>query len=111
MPNDFHDAIQAARYADTKMQKVNLFESRRMFCDVYGLRPGQAQKVHAHDDADKVYHVLEGTAWIRIGDETRALGPGQTAIAPAGVEHGVSNEGEGPTSLLVVMAPHPSYDG
>jgi len=105
----FHDTARAVRTSPEKMQKVNLFESPRMFCDVYALLPGQAQKAHAHAGSDKIYHVLAGTATVRIGEVTHALGPGELAVAPAGVEHGVSNEGELPTSLLVVMAPHPSF--
>ena len=36
------------RFAADKMQKVNMFETPQMFCDVYCLEPGQAQKAHAH---------------------------------------------------------------
>jgi mannose-6-phosphate isomerase-like protein (cupin superfamily) len=107
----FHDSAAAARFDPAKLQKVNLFESARMFCDVYCLLPGQAQKVHAHAGADKLYHVLGGTARIRIGEEVRDVGAGTTAVAAADVEHGVSNASAGPLTLLVVMAPHPSFEG
>ena len=43
-----------------KMNKVNLFETDRMFCDLYCFEPGQQQTVHAHAGSDKVYYVLEG---------------------------------------------------
>ncbi|MBI1368704.1 MAG: cupin domain-containing protein [Planctomycetes bacterium] len=89
------------------MQKVNLYESPRMFTDVYCLLPGQSQKDHTHDANDKVYHVLTGSCTVRIGDETRTLEAGHTAIAPAGVLHGVVNESDDPATLLVFMAPHP----
>jgi hypothetical protein len=49
---------EAIRFSEGKMAKVNLFETERMFCDVYGLEPGQEQKVHKHSGADKVYVVL-----------------------------------------------------
>lgn len=110
MTDVFFDTARAARTSPDTLHKVNLFESPRMFCDVYALLPGQAQKAHAHAGSDKIYHVLDGTATVRIGDVTRTLGPGELAVAPAGVEHGVSNEGTAPTSLLVVMAPHPSFE-
>lgn len=109
MTSAFHDSAAAARFDAAKMQKVNLFESPRMFCDVYCLLPGQEQKVHAHAGADKIYHVLTGEARIRIGDEVRELGAGFTAVASAEVDHGVSNASAEPTTLLVVMAPHPSF--
>ena len=107
LPGPFHDTADAARFSAEKLQKVNLFESARMFCDVYCLQPGQAQKPHAHEGSDKIYHVLSGSVRVAIGDELRDLRPGQLAVAAAGVEHGVSNESEEPATVLVVMAPHP----
>ena len=104
----FYDPAVLARFDSQKMQKVNLYESPRMFCDVYCLLPGQAQKDHDHAENDKVYHALTGRATVRIGEDVRPLEPGQTAVAPAGVVHGVRNETDEPVTLLVMMAPHPS---
>jgi mannose-6-phosphate isomerase-like protein (cupin superfamily) len=98
----------AARFSGEKMSKVNLFETERMFCDVYGLEPGQGQRVHVHQGADKIYVVLEGIGTFRIGDEERDLGPETAVLAPASVEHGVQNNGEGRLTLLVFMAPNPN---
>ena len=95
------------RFAVDKMSKVNLFETRRFFCDLYCLRPGQAQKVHTHDDNDKVYCVLRGSVLVTIGEETRPLGPGEIVLAAAGVPHGVGNESDDDAVCLVFMAPHP----
>lgn len=111
MAGNFHDTASAAAFSDEKMAKVNLFESSRLFCDVYGLMPGQSQKPHSHAQNDKVYSVLTGRVRVDIGDEQRSLGPGEVAIAPAGVEHGVTNESDAPATLLVVMAPHPKPKG
>jgi len=90
------------------MAKVNLFETERMFCDVYGLEPGQEQKVHAHAGADKIYLVLAGTGTFRIGFEERQLGPEAVILAPSGVEHGVRNTSSDRLTLLVFMAPNPN---
>lgn len=107
--NDFiHDTATVAAFAEEKMQKVNLFESPRLFCDVYCLKPGQAQKLHAHENNDKIYHALTGTCHIQIGDNTEPLPPGHVAIAPAGVPHGVENRSETDATLLVIMAPNPN---
>lgn len=104
----FHDTAVVARFAAEKMAKVNLFESPRLFCDLYCLEPGQTQKDHAHADNDKVYHVLSGACTVRIGDQRRRLTAGHTAVAPAGIVHGLDNDTDARTTLLVVMAPHPS---
>ena len=87
-----------------KLQKLNVFETPRFFFDVYCLEPGQAQKPHAHADADKVYAVVEGEVEVRVGSETATLGPGDSALAPAGADHGVTNHGPARAALLVFMA-------
>jgi quercetin dioxygenase-like cupin family protein len=107
----FHDTAQAASFRPDKLSKVSLFESPRMFCDVYGLLPGQSQAPHAHAGSDKVYSVLTGRCRVVIGSESRELGPGEVAIAPAGVEHAAHNESGAPATLLVFMAPHPKFPG
>ena len=96
------------RFDDGKMQKVPVFESKRMFFDQYCLLPGQAQKVHSHDDEDKIYVVLKGEALFTIGDEQEMLAEGTAVIARAGTSHGVRNEAASPLVLLVAMAPKPA---
>jgi len=44
--------IDVRRFDAAKMQKLNLFETPRFFCDVYCLLPGQGQKPHAHAAAE-----------------------------------------------------------
>jgi quercetin dioxygenase-like cupin family protein len=96
------------RFSAEKMQKVNLFETPRMFCDIYCLEPGQAQKPHAHAGADKVYYVLDGDGEFTVGEERRRLGPGHAVLAPAEIDHGVQNPGPARLTLLVFMAPNPN---
>jgi quercetin dioxygenase-like cupin family protein len=89
------------------MNKVNLFESSRFFCDVYCLLPGQAQRPHVHESEDKVYHVLDGNVIFRDGENEIQGASGDALWAPAGQMHGVENRGTTPAVLLVFMAPHP----
>ncbi|MFL5320187.1 MAG: cupin domain-containing protein [Myxococcaceae bacterium] len=95
-------------FADDKLKKHNLFQTPRFFLDVYCLKPGQAQKPHAHSDADKVYVVLEGSARVNVGAQTQVLKEGAAVLAPAGVEHGVDNPGPENARLLVMMTPPPA---
>ncbi|HEY6003717.1 MAG TPA: cupin domain-containing protein [Anaeromyxobacter sp.] len=99
--------LDARRFDASKMQKVNLFDTPRFFCDVYCLEPGQAQKPHRHDAADKVYAVLEGEVLVRVGDESATVTAGSAVLAPAGRDHGVENPGPARAALLVFMAPRP----
>jgi quercetin dioxygenase-like cupin family protein len=95
------------RFDAAKMQKLNLFETERFFCDVYCLEPGQAQKQHAHAGNDKVYAVLEGAVVAQISGEERELAVGDAVLVPAGEEHGVVNRSAARAALLVFMAPKP----
>ncbi len=111
MDGVFHDTAATASFSAAKMNKVSLFASPRMFCDVYCLEPGQEQQPHRHAGSDKVYHALTGTCCVTVAGKTRPLRPGQVAIAPAGSEHGVRNDSDQRATLLVVMAPHPDVKG
>ena len=94
-------------FSTEKMNKVNLFETDRMFCDLYCFEPGQQQKVHAHAGSDKVYYILEGCGTFHIGGENEELRANSAVMAPAGVEHGVTNTSSDRLVLLVYMAPKP----
>jgi quercetin dioxygenase-like cupin family protein len=100
-------SFHTRKFDAAKLQKLNLFETDRFFCDVYCLEPGQAQKAHAHAGSDKIYAVLEGTVVASVAGEEKELRPGDTVLASAGAEHGVENRGTVRAALLVFMAPHP----
>jgi mannose-6-phosphate isomerase-like protein (cupin superfamily) len=99
---------EAISFSKEKMKKNALCESPHLFYDLYCLLPGQQQKVHAHEDSDKVYYVLEGAGRFTVSDEERDLPQGHAVIAPAGEPHGVQNETQEYLVLLVTMAPRPS---
>ncbi len=106
--DEFKNVAAHVDFATEKMRKVNLFTTERMFCDVYCFEPGQEQTPHAHAGSDKVYYVLQGNGQVRVGEETKELGPGDIALAPAGSAHGVRNPGPERLTVLVYMAPKPS---
>jgi quercetin dioxygenase-like cupin family protein len=96
------------QYSLEKMKKNNLFETDRLFCDVYCFEPGQEQKGHIHGTQDKVYLVLEGAGTFHVGAEKQVLGVGQGTMAPAGEEHGVKNHTDRRLRVLVFVAPNPA---
>lgn len=96
------------QYSLEKMKKNNLFETDRLFCDVYCFEPGQEQKGHIHGTQDKVYLVLEGAGTFHVGAEKQVLGVGQGTMAPAGEEHGVKNHTDQRLRVLVFVAPNPA---
>ena len=95
------------RFSNEKMQKVPLFDSEKCFCDLYCLSPGQDQRVHTHEESEKIYVVLRGSGKFHIGGTERELASGQAVIARAGEAHGVKNTGDQDLVLLVFMSPKP----
>ena len=104
---DSRSLPSAVSFSEEKMQKVSLFGSDHYFCDLYCLRPGQQQRVHRHQESDKIYYVVEGTGLFHVGGEERALGPGDIVVAKPGEDHGVRNEQDDDLVLLVFMSPCP----
>jgi quercetin dioxygenase-like cupin family protein len=87
--------------------KATLFRSEQLLLGLNALGPGAEQAVHTHQGQDKFYHVLEGRGRFTVGEEVRDAGPGQVVWAPAGVPHGVRNDGAERLILLVGIAPAP----
>ena len=100
----FVDIAERVLFSESKLSKVALAESARLLLDVYCLRPGQAQRVHVHDNIDKVYVVLTGQPTLLIAEEERVLTLHQVAYAQAGVPHGVRNDTAEDATLLVFQA-------
>lgn len=92
-----------------RMAKVALATTARAQLDLYCVAPGQTQKPHTHADQDKVYYVLEGRGRFAVGGEEQTLEAGEATVAPAGVEHGLVNDGPVPLLVLVVVTPPPPH--
>lgn len=90
-----------------KFYKTTLWQGEHMMVGLNCLEPGQTQKIHAHDSAEKFYFVLEGSGLFTLADEEKAAGVGSLVVAPAGIPHGVTNNGDQRLSLLVAIAPPP----
>jgi len=86
--------------------KHDCFRSERLFVGLNALARGQAQRVHAHERADKFYLVVSGKARIVVGGERMDLTAGGIAWAPAGVPHGIEEALED-SVVVVAMAPPP----
>ena len=103
--NNFLDWKEHAGSQPEKFYKTTLWQGEHVMVGLNCLDSKQTQKVHAHEDADKFYFVLEGICHFTIGDSERDAGSGELVVAPAGVAHGVTNNGTQRLSLLVAIAP------
>src|SRR5688500_18580528 len=101
----FLDWREHAGSQPEKFFKTTLWQSEHLTLGLNYLEPGQMQKVHAHDGADKNYYVLEGEGNCTIGEEQRVSKQGMLIVAPAGIPHGVTNKGRERLSLLVTISP------
>lgn len=90
-----------------KFYKTTLFQAETLLLGLNCLEPGQTQAPHDHADQDKFYYVVEGEGRFWLGEERIAAGAGAVVWAPAGLVHGVANEGQARLTLLVGIAPSP----
>jgi quercetin dioxygenase-like cupin family protein len=90
-----------------KFFKTTLFRGDALLLGVNCLEPGQVQKAHTHGDQDKFYYVVEGNGRFTLGPDLINAGTGEVVWAPAGLLHGVENEGDSRLTLLVGIAPAP----
>jgi len=97
------------RFDGAKMAKIALAATARAQLDLYCMAPGQSQKPHSHGDQDKIYYVLEGVGRFSLAGKDMRLASGEALVAPAGVEHGVTNDGTDPLLVLVVVTPPPPH--
>lgn len=69
------------------------------------LSPGGGSDLHTHDHSVQIYVAITGTIEVSDGGSPVALGPGDTAIIPAGEVHDVHNRTDEDVTLLVISAP------
>ncbi len=60
---------------------------------------------HIHSREDEIFHVLEGSYELHVGDERRTVSAGAYAILPRDVPHGFRNVAPAPSRLLCVITP------
>ena len=70
--------------------------------------PGHSIAPHKHKVRDQVYHFLEGEGVLEIEGKKYKVGKHDIAFFPAGVEHGLTNEGL--SNLVFVIASSPSEE-
>jgi quercetin dioxygenase-like cupin family protein len=90
-----------------KFYKSTLFRSDALLLGLNCLEPGQIQAPHEHADQDKFYFVVEGSGEFWLGEERQIASAGEIVWAPAGLIHGVENEGRERLTMLIGIAPAP----
>jgi quercetin dioxygenase-like cupin family protein len=84
----FADTKSEAIFAADGPQPQFLIDTPKFKTLVVGLEAGS--HIPAHPDQAAMYHFLEGTGLVTIGEESFEIKPGVTVIAPAGVKRGIN---------------------
>jgi quercetin dioxygenase-like cupin family protein len=102
---NFFTITDYIRMPGEKAFKHTFFQSERLLVGLNVLRPGQAQSIHEHADQDKFYYVVAGSGRFTVGDVERTCTVGDLVLAPAGIPHGVVNDGDALLTFLTAIAP------
>jgi quercetin dioxygenase-like cupin family protein len=84
----FADTKSKAVFAPEGPQPQFLIDTPGFKTLVVGLEAGSY--IPAHPDQAAMYHFLEGTGLMTIGDEVFEIKPGVTVIVPGGVKRGMN---------------------
>lgn len=106
-PMRIPNILERAEFRSGKMGKCDLVQGEMLSAGMNCFEGGQEHKAHVHEGQDKLYYVLEGSGLLTIGGERSHFQAGDLALAPAGVEHSLRNDGPDKLVVLVVFAPPP----
>jgi mannose-6-phosphate isomerase-like protein (cupin superfamily) len=98
---------EQASWQPDKMGKSTVFASSRVLVGLNAFEPGQMHGLHVHERMDKLYHVLAGEGVCVLEGRELPMRAGELLVAPAGVPHGLRNDGPDRLLVLVVLAPAP----
>ena len=74
------------------------------------LPPGASTTPHYHRVTEEIYYLLAGQAQMRIGEETRQVGPGDAIAIPPGNIHQITNHGSETLLFLCTCVPAYQHD-
>ena len=74
------------------------------------LPPGGETLAHHHARTEEIYYILAGRGLMRIGGETREVGPGDAVAIPPGEVHQIANTGVETLKFLCCCAPGYEHD-
>ncbi|HMS00420.1 MAG TPA: cupin domain-containing protein [Anaerolineales bacterium] len=84
----FPDTKSKAVFSTDGPKPQFLIDAPQFKALVVGLEAGQQIPVHPGETA--MYHFLEGEGLMTVGEETFAIKPGVTVIAPSGSKRGMN---------------------
>ncbi len=101
-------AVDLRHYVDFDLDAASgrrVFTTDVVAVDLLCLEPGQVVEARTLAGADAIYTVLGGRAWVVTDEAEVTLEPLQAVIVPAGVPHGLRNDGADPLIVQLVVSP------
>ncbi len=101
-------AVDLRDYVDFDLAEAvgrRVFTTDVVAVDVVCLEPAQQIDARTLAGADAIYTVLGGRAWVVTDEAEVTLDPLQAVVVPAGIPHGVRNDGADPLILQLVVSP------
>ena len=87
---------------------MNMLAGARGMLNWVRIEPGATVPTHSHPH-EQLGFVLEGSIILRIGDETREIGPSTCYVIPGGVEHEGTGGPDGCLVMDVFSPPRQDY--
>jgi mannose-6-phosphate isomerase-like protein (cupin superfamily) len=79
--------------------------ARKQSLDEATIPVGGTVTEHFHRTTEEFYYILSGAGLMKIEDEEREVGPGDTVIIVPGQRHKITNRGQVPLVLLACCSP------
>ena len=101
-------AYQPANHHHTFNQRLigpETVGARQMEMLIGTLHKGGGALPHAHPGIEQSCYLLEGTAHVKVGDESFDMVPGDTCFFPADMMHVFTVTSDTPVKLLVIYSP------
>ncbi|AZL60632.1 cupin domain-containing protein [Tabrizicola piscis] len=79
-----------------------IVEGKRFRVRTLRLEPGEATMLETHLHRTEHWVVVEGTAKVTLGSQSRLVGEGEAALIPLGQRHRLENPGRMAVSLIAI---------
>ena len=91
-----------------------ILNSKETAGDIYlvqGIMPeGSEVPEHIHELEDEIFHVLEGTVELILGNETLEGNVGDIIYLPRGIKHGIKTKGTKTAKVLNYVIPGKNFE-
>jgi len=81
-------------------------DAKELTTSLVEIKPNGEQHIHSHVP-EQIYYILEGSGFMRVGDDTTHVEPGDCIFIPSGEPHGLKNDGD--VLLRYFSAAAPSF--